>query len=411
MGAWRSHCRRPGPRQADWTLPVLLAICGAFALAAAGAVLAPAWFWVPLAIVAIAAVGVLAFRHIVAVCVAWLMIAGATLEMTLGDIVGPGAYQTHDRRGEGGRAWCSRCCASSATGSTPDVFNPGLAFLAMFIAGLAHGLHPDLTPTGSLRSLLGSVAPFAFAFSRLSPGWGGTMVRATAWIPLVSVAGGVVLRPCRPASGVHRQRRRAPGRARRIPRSSPAFCLAAIYACLIELYRDGRSRWLLLLAANFLILVLTGARAPLAYAVAVTGLTLGFVRSGSVSRASAASCRCCWPPACCRCWRSWPTELPTVRLFNVLSNEADQPQRPRAAVAAIRAGGRGVAMVRLGGGRRQRDHPAGQRGGADDADLGGAQRISAHVGGGRTDRPRPADRSVRAVGRAAYAGSCAAPTG
>ena len=54
------------------------------------------------------------------------------------------------------------------------------------------------------------------------------------------------------------------------------FCLAAIYACLIELYRDGRSRWLLLLAVNFLILVLTGARAPLAYAIAVTGLTSPF---------------------------------------------------------------------------------------------------------------------------------------
>ena len=81
----------PTPRstQADWNRPVLLVICGAFACATAGAVLAPRWFWAPLAIVAVATVGILAFRHLVAVCVVWLLIAGATLEMTLGDIVGP----------------------------------------------------------------------------------------------------------------------------------------------------------------------------------------------------------------------------------------------------------------------------------------------------------------------------------
>ena len=54
----------------------------------------------------------------------------------------------------------------------------------------------------------------------------------------------------------------------------PAFlgglCLTAIYACLVELYRDGKSRSLVLLAINALILVLTGARAPLAYAVLMT---------------------------------------------------------------------------------------------------------------------------------------------
>jgi hypothetical protein len=32
------------------------------------------------------------------------------------------------------------------------VFNPALAFIAMFVAGLAHGLHPDLTPADSSGS-------------------------------------------------------------------------------------------------------------------------------------------------------------------------------------------------------------------------------------------------------------------
>jgi O-antigen ligase len=163
-------------------------------------------------------------------------------------------------------------------GFEADVFNPALAFLAMFVAGLAHGLHPDLTEGDSLRSLLGSVAPFVFAFARLPPRWGNSIVRAAVWIPLLSVAGGGALslagqRPLFVDSGG----------LRLAGLGQPAFlaglCLPAIYACLIELYRDGRRRWLLLLAANFLILVLTGARAPMACATAVTGLTFCFVRS------------------------------------------------------------------------------------------------------------------------------------
>ena len=260
MGAMAIPLPTPWSAQADWSHPVLLATGGAFTIAAAGAVFAPAWFWVPLAIIAITAAGILAFHHIVAVCAVWLVIAGATLEMTLGDIVGPGAYQSTIAAVKAAEIGLALLCILRY-GLYADMFNPGLAFLAMFIAGLAHGLHPDLTPGGSLRSLLGSVAPFAFAFSRLSPGWGGTLVRATTLIPLVSVAGGAALQLAglRPAFtdsfGVRLAGLGEPG-------FLGGFCLAAIYACLIELYRNGRSRWLLLLATNFLILVLTGARSP-----------------------------------------------------------------------------------------------------------------------------------------------------
>ncbi len=88
----------PAPLHTPWAIQtdrsnlVLLAFCGAFASAAVGAVLAPSWFWLPLAIVAAAAVGVVAFRHTIAFCVAWLLLAGATLEMTLADLVGPAAF-------------------------------------------------------------------------------------------------------------------------------------------------------------------------------------------------------------------------------------------------------------------------------------------------------------------------------
>ena len=100
-----------------------------------------------------------------------------------------------------------------------------------------------------------------------------------------------------------------------------SFCLAAIYACLIELYRAGRSRWLLLLATNFLILVLTGARSPLACAIAVTGLTLCFVRSGAFPRRrrilTMLLAACLLPLLAVLA-----PELPMVRLFHLLNDEA-----------------------------------------------------------------------------------------
>ena len=309
----------PWTDHADRSRPVLLAICAVLASAATATVVSPAWFWVPLGILAIAAAGLLAFRHLVAVCVIWLLIAGATLEMTLADIVGPGAYQTTIAVVKAAELGLALLCIVRY-GFYPDVFNPGLAFLAMFVAGFAHGLHHDLTPADSLRSLLGSVAPFAFAFSRLSRGWGGAMVRATAWIPLMSVAGGAALdfaglRPMFVDSGGER----LAGLGH--PAFLAGFCLAAIYACLIELYREGRLRWMLLLAANFLILVLTGARAPLACAVAVTALTLGFVRSDAFPRRRRILllllAGCLLPLLA-----ALAQELSMVRLFNVLSSEA-----------------------------------------------------------------------------------------
>ena len=292
---------------------------GLFAVSAALAVFAPFWFWLPLAAAAAGGIAVLAFRHTVVFCVAWLLIAGATLEMTLGDLLGPGAFQTTIAAVKGAELVLAAICILRY-GLEPDVFNPGLGFLAMFVVGQAHGLHHDLTQAESLRSLVGSVAPFAFAFSRLSRHWAEAVVRTTAWIPLLSVAAGAILaiaglRPLFLESGGERL----------AGLGHPAFlagvCLAAIYANLIELYREGESRTLLLLMANFLILALTGARAPLAYAVAVTGLTLIFVRSpafpGRRRILPLLLAACLVPPLVILA-----NDLAAVRLFNVLSNEA-----------------------------------------------------------------------------------------
>lgn len=302
-----------------WRMGVPLAIWGVFGLAAAASVFVPSMFWLPLWTAAAAAAGILIFRNLVAVCAAWLVIAGLTLEMTLGDLVGPGAYQSTIAAIKGAELALAALCVLRY-GLYPDLFNPGLAFAAIFVAGLAHGLHPDLTAPGSLRSLLGSVAPFAFAFSRLSPAWSRAMLRTTGWIPLIAVAGGLALdlaglRPAFVDSGGQRL----------AGLGHPAFlagvCLAAIYACLIELYRDGRSGRLLLLAANFVILVLTGARAPLAVAVAVTGATFAFVRSSAFPRRNRIL-----PVLLVGCLvpllAVLAHDLPTMRLFNLLDGEA-----------------------------------------------------------------------------------------
>src|SRR5262249_16985334 len=177
-----------------------------------------------------------------------------------------------------------------------------------------------LTPSDSLRSLLGSVAPFAFAFCRLPQAWGRAMVRVTAWLPLAAVAGGAVLT----IAGLHPMFIEAGGQ-RLAGLGHPAYlagvCLAAIYPCLIELYGDVHSRWLLPPLAGFAVLLVPGARAPLACAVGVTGSTLVFVRSPTFSarrRVALLLLAACLLPVL----TVLAPDLPSVRLFNVLTEAA-----------------------------------------------------------------------------------------
>jgi O-antigen ligase len=99
------------------------------------------------------------------------------------------------------------------------------------------------------------------------------------------------------------------------------FALAAIYASLIELYRRGGWQHALLMAANLVILVLTGARAPLLYGTAVVGLTFAFVPSPAWSRSSR------WimllaAAAAVPLLVGLADSLSTLRLFNVATHEA-----------------------------------------------------------------------------------------
>ncbi|MBS0562073.1 MAG: hypothetical protein JSR21_18660, partial [Proteobacteria bacterium] len=77
----------------DLSGAVRAAGAGFLLAAAAAALLAPAWFWPLLAAAAAVSVGFLAFRHTVGFCAGWLLLAGSTPEMFLGDLMGPSAYQ------------------------------------------------------------------------------------------------------------------------------------------------------------------------------------------------------------------------------------------------------------------------------------------------------------------------------
>ncbi len=244
------------------------------------AIAAPAFYWLLLGGALAGGVGFLALRHTVLFCVVWLLVTGLSLEMALNDLIGPEAFPATIAAVKGAGIALVAICAWRY-GPRLDLFNPAWAFLVMAATGPMHGLYPGLTAGDSFRSLIGSVAPYAFGFARLSHSLAQAIIRATIWCPLVAVAVGSVLaaiglRPLFVDSGG----------ARLAALGHPAFlagvCLPAIYAGLIELWRDGRSRDHVLLGVNLLILVLTGARAPLFYAVAVIGLTLLMVPSVKV---------------------------------------------------------------------------------------------------------------------------------
>jgi O-antigen ligase len=241
------------------------------------AVFLPPLFWWLLAGAVVAGMLLLAFRFTEAFTVAWLLVAGATLEMTLADLLGESWFQPTIAAVKANGLGLA-AIAALRWGARLDAFNPAWAWCAMFLGGWVHGLYPGLTIDESLRSLTGSVAPFAFGFARVSRRWADAVIRATPWIPLCCVAAGAVL----DLAGVRPLFIDSAG-LRLAGLGHPAFLAGvaqtAAYASLLALFRRGRYADLILLGTNFLILLLTGARAPLSYALAVAGLATLLVRS------------------------------------------------------------------------------------------------------------------------------------
>lgn len=279
----------------------------------------PPFFWLALAASVAAGIAFLALRHPTGFSVAWLLVAGMSLEMTLNDLVGNTLYQSTIAAVKSAEIVLACLCALRF-GPCLDLVNPVWAYAAMLAAGLAHGLYPGLATSDSVRSLVGSAAPFAFCFCRLPPSWPQAIITTTKWCPMIAVAADLPL-----ALADIRPLFIDSGGARLAGLGHPAFlagvCLPAVYACLIQLYRHGRRADLCLLIANFIILALTGARAPLAYAVAVTALSLASIRS-TVFRLGTRLLLVLGAGCAIPMMALFAGNLSDVRLFNVVANQA-----------------------------------------------------------------------------------------
>ena len=177
------------------------------------------------------------------------------------------------------------------SGARADRYNPAFAFGAMFVAGLAHGLYPGLDLGGSLRSLVGSAAPFLFGFVRLPAGWR----RAVVWAVLLGPGAAVLFGAGLAAAGLHPMADFEQGALRLGASGEPpflaGFTLVAVYAGLMAWLRQPDWRQAALLAANLLILLATGARVPLLLALLLTfGVLLAQRRLVPLAAAAALLC-------------------------------------------------------------------------------------------------------------------------
>ena len=176
-------------------------------------------------------------------------------------------------------------------GARTDRYNPAFAFAAMFVAGLAHGLYPGLDLGGSLRSLVGSAAPFLFGFVRLPASWR----RAVVWAVVLGPGATVLFGAALAAAGLHSIADVEQGALRLGASGEPpflaGFTLVAVYAGLMKGLRRPDWRQAALLAVNLFILLATGARVPLALALLLTfGVLLAQRRLLPLAAAGALLC-------------------------------------------------------------------------------------------------------------------------
>ncbi len=256
---------------------LLVGVAGFLVATAAGSLYDVRLLPVALAVGLLLCLGVLVIRFPVTVSAGWLLVAGTSPEMWLGEQM-PGYENTITAIVKViGLALVVVCVVRY--GARLDGVNPALAFIVMFLTGLAHGLWPTTTPMDSVRSLIGSAAPFAFSFSRLSRRWCNAIITATIWVSPVIVAFGFLLS----AAGLRPVFTELDGVVRLEGSTHPAFlggfAMTGVYAALVELYRDGRNKHLTMIVVNFLILIASGARAPLACALVVTAASFFMLKS------------------------------------------------------------------------------------------------------------------------------------
>ncbi|MCB8883609.1 O-antigen ligase family protein [Acidisoma cellulosilytica] len=194
----------------------------------------------------------------------WLAALATCPDMWLGDIIGAGSAIIASDKAAG---LLLLVFCLFRYGARWDRYNPALAFPVMWAAGYAHGVWPGLIWTDSLRSLIGSVAPFAFSFARLPPLWCRLVIRTVIASPFIILGFGC----CLAGAGLRPLYSVEDGALRLGASTHPAFLagftLISLYALLVEQARRPRRGLLVLLAVDILVMLATGARAPLAIAL------------------------------------------------------------------------------------------------------------------------------------------------
>ncbi len=253
---------------------------GFFVLYAVAAMMGQTQIMLMIALGLLVCIGTVCLRMPLLSCAAWVLVVGTTPEMWLPDFLPDSSNVATTVVKVSGFGLVAVCALRY--GALLDLFNPAFAFVLIFCFGLVHGLYPSLTVGESLRTMIGSASPYAFSFCRLPRRWSQVVIEAVIWVPSVAIVLGIVLA----AIGVGSVFSPDEGGSVRLAGSShPAFLatlsMTAIYACLIELYRGGRSRYLWLFALNVTILLGSGSRSPLACAIMVTSIAFIAIRSES----------------------------------------------------------------------------------------------------------------------------------
>ncbi|MCB8874140.1 hypothetical protein [Acidisoma silvae] len=239
----------------------LILACLSASIGLALAWFTPAWLLYALPLAPAAVALALTARFPAQATALWLGLLATCPEMWLGDII----RQTSaiiDLDKAAGLLLLVFCLFRY--GARWDGFNPCLAFPFMWVAGYVHGVWPGLIWSDSLRSLIGSMAPFAFSFVRLPPVWCRLVIRTTIASPIIILGFGGILASAglRPLYGFETGALRLG--ASTLPAFLAGFTLISLYALLVEQVRRPRFGLLVLLAGDILILLATGARAPLA---------------------------------------------------------------------------------------------------------------------------------------------------
>lgn len=247
-------------------------------LAAALAWCAPQMFWPVLALVPLGCLLALAAAFPAEATMLWLLVVATCPEMWLGDLLALPDPESVIGIDKAVGLLLVLICLLRA-GPRLSWSNPALAFPAMTVAGLLHGLWPGLTLADGLRSLVGSMAPFAFACLRLPGRWCRRVIAAALLAPFAGLGLGAVLA----AGGLRPLYMLQDGALRLGASSHPAFLagftLTSLYALLLERVRGPVRGGFLLLAGDLAILLATGARAPLALAALFILLVTLCVRS------------------------------------------------------------------------------------------------------------------------------------